>query len=213
MDKFPDIALSYDEQIPAETFEEFESLIGKTGLSYAKEPRKHGPFAGVEWLLPTAVILFIGKSYFDSFFKEMGKEHYHLMKKGLQLFRKAFLSKTKRIQYRRVSVPASKIPEDPVFSVLFSIMAKTKNGQSIKFLFPDGISEEKFQKSIEAFFRLLAKNYSAEEGDDLTIQMQSFERPQHTILVRYNQASQKAEVIDPMAEIRRQKQLNDGRLQ
>jgi hypothetical protein len=209
MDKFPDIALSYDERISTKTFEEFESIIDKTGFSYAKEPREHGPFAGVEWLLPTAVILFIGKAYFDSFFKEMGKDHYHLIKKGLRSFRKSFLSKTKVIQYKRVAVPTSKIPEDPICSVLFSIMAKTKNGQSIKFLFPECVSEEDFQESIEAFFCLLKENYSSEDVNKLNTLIQSLGRPQHTILIRYNQESRKAEVIDPMAEIRKQKQHND----
>jgi hypothetical protein len=100
-------------------------------------------------------------------------------------------------------VPASKIPEDPIFSVLFSIMAKTKNGQSIKFLFPEYISEEEFQKSTEAFFQLLNNNYSAEKDDELTIQFQSFNTPQHTFFVRYDVVNQKPEVIDPMAEIKK----------
>lgn len=205
MDKIPDIALSYDDRISAETFEEFESLIGKTGLSFAKEPREHGPFAGVEWLLPSAVILFIGKAYFESFFKEMGKDHYHLMKKGLKSLRTSFLSRTKRITFKRVAVPSSKIPKDPIFSVLFSIMALTKDGQRIKFLFPECLSEEEFQNSTEAFFNLLAENYSEGKSDELTLQVQSFERPQHIILVRFNQITQKAEIVDPMAEITRQK--------
>lgn len=181
-------------------FEEFESSLEHTGLSLIKEPREHGPFAGLEWLLPTAVILYVGKAYFESFLKEMGKDHYHLMKKGLQSFRKSFLSKSTGIKYQRVAVPSSKIPKVPKFSVLFSIMSKTKNGQSIKFLFPEYISEEEFQKSTESFIKLLNNNYSAEKGDELTNQIQSLKTPQHTILVRYDVVKQKPEVIDPMAE-------------
>ncbi|NOZ84179.1 MAG: hypothetical protein GXP60_05150 [Epsilonproteobacteria bacterium] len=208
MSKFPDVALSYDERIPADVFEDFESFISKTGLSYTKESQEHGPFAGVEWLLPTAVILFIGKAYFDSFFKEMGKDHYHLIKNGLHSFRKKFLSEAASNQYKRVSVPSTKTPKDPIFSILFSIMAKTKNGQNIKFLYPVSISEQKFHKSTEAFLNLLAENYSA-ENDDLSIQLQSFTRKQDAILVRFNQSSQKAEIIDPVEEIRRQKHPED----
>lgn len=204
MDKIPDLALIYDEQIPTTTFEEFDALIEKTGFSYAKESREYGPVACIEWFIPTAAIFFVGKAYFESFFKEMGKDHYHLVKKGLQSLRKAFLSKTKTIQYTHVAVPSSKISQDPVFSRIFSIMAKSKNGESIKFLFPNCISEEKFEKSIDAYFLLLAQNYSSEQDDNLTTQIKSLKGRQHTILVRYNQENQKVEVIDPIAEIQKE---------
>ena len=43
-----------------------------------------GPFAAFEWLVPTAVVVFIGQAYFDAFLKEMGKDHYALLKAGMK---------------------------------------------------------------------------------------------------------------------------------
>jgi hypothetical protein len=37
----------------------------------------------VEWFIPTAIVFFVAKSYFDGFLKEAGKDHYQLLKSKL----------------------------------------------------------------------------------------------------------------------------------
>ena len=49
------IFLSYDENIPEETFNNLISTIDSSGIKFVKESRVHGPFAGVELFLPTAI--------------------------------------------------------------------------------------------------------------------------------------------------------------
>lgn len=79
------IRLSYTTHISPEIFAEFERIVAAEGLGLHIEQRdEDGPFAGFEWLVPTAVVLFIGKSYCDGFLGEMGKDHYALLKAGLK---------------------------------------------------------------------------------------------------------------------------------
>lgn len=81
----PALLLAYSQPILEDTFDEFRQLLASGGLAIQTENREPpGPQAGLEWLLPTAVFFFIGKSYFEGIFKEMGKNHYGLMKKGLK---------------------------------------------------------------------------------------------------------------------------------
>ncbi|ACX87490.1 hypothetical protein Pecwa_1703 [Pectobacterium parmentieri WPP163] len=73
MDK-PDIGLIFDERIPNEFFEDFESSIKSEGLNLmvaSREPT--GAMACPEWFIFPVIAAFIGKSYFDGFLKEMGK--------------------------------------------------------------------------------------------------------------------------------------------
>ena len=80
----PQILISYDENVPDLIVDDIENLIKNDNLTLLVEKSSTlGIQAGVEWLLPTAVAVFITKSYFDAFLKEMGKDHYHLLKKGV----------------------------------------------------------------------------------------------------------------------------------
>jgi hypothetical protein len=75
------IGLSYTTRVSPDTFVEFERLVTAEGLGLQIEQRdEDGPFSSFEWLIPTAVVLFIGKAYFDGFLKEMGKDHYALLR-------------------------------------------------------------------------------------------------------------------------------------
>ena len=81
----PDIAVVYVESIESSVFEDVRQMLVADGLRLRVESRPDpGPFAGVEWLIPTVVFAYIGKSYFDSFLKEAGKDHYNLLKRGLK---------------------------------------------------------------------------------------------------------------------------------
>ncbi len=61
------------------------------GLDLVVESRpSNGPLAGLEWLIPTGVILFLAQGYFNGFLNEMGKDHYEVLKAGLKALRRRF---------------------------------------------------------------------------------------------------------------------------
>ena len=67
------IGLSYRSDIESDLFDDFISLVSVQDLRLYIEERQKTIYAGLEWLVPTAVFIFISKSYFDGFLKEMGR--------------------------------------------------------------------------------------------------------------------------------------------
>ncbi|WP_231583338.1 hypothetical protein, partial [Luteimonas sp. FCS-9] len=62
----PDVGLMYIESYEDPSFANFGRELAADGLDVRVESRPDpGPYAGVEWLLPTAVVVFLGRSYFD----------------------------------------------------------------------------------------------------------------------------------------------------
>ncbi|WP_152632822.1 hypothetical protein [Pseudomonas fluorescens] len=77
----PTIGISHISQIETAIFDDFASEISHPALVFDIETRPApAPYAAIEWLVPTTIILFIGKAYFEEFLKEMGKDHYHILK-------------------------------------------------------------------------------------------------------------------------------------
>ncbi|EDT6683327.1 hypothetical protein UJ50_002237 [Salmonella enterica subsp. enterica] len=82
--KKSDISIIFDKNIPDEFFKDFENDVEVQGLNLVIESREPtGPMACAEWFILPVVFAFIGKSYFDGFLKEMGKDHYQSMKESL----------------------------------------------------------------------------------------------------------------------------------
>ena len=53
------------------------------GLGCSVEHQDLGPQAFVEWLFPTAVLIWVGEKYFGAMLAEAGKDHYKVLKRGL----------------------------------------------------------------------------------------------------------------------------------
>jgi len=115
------IAVSYEEQFPEEIISHFISGIASPGLDIKSEARESEPKAGLEWLVPTAVIIFIGKAYFDSFLKEMGKDHYQLLKRGVAALWKYFFGSERSAKINLVGTKG-KVSSAALYSLSFSIM-------------------------------------------------------------------------------------------
>lgn len=185
----PDIGISYDKRIPKSIFDDFEFSIYNDRLSFHKEPREPDVFACAEWLIPTAVILFIGP-YFGGFFGEMGKEHYHKLKKGILSLRE----KLWKENFVYIATPG-KISGDHQYSIVFSILSKTKKGNTIKFLFDSNASPDTYEEIVESFLSLLSDYHSSGDDDYLTNELRGLDKVPHTVLIRYNKEEKKPEII------------------
>ena len=117
------------------------------------------PFVGaaIEWAIPAAVGIYIFKSYFDGFLKEAGKEHYHLLKKGI---RKIIHSVYKYvIPHIKLIGTKGKI-DKKIYTTALSISSVSSNGKNYKLIFLDGKDEEYYLIASEKFLDMLEKEYS-----------------------------------------------------
>lgn len=195
--KLPQIALSYTNSIPEETFADFLKLVSPAGLDIQVESREENDvYASLEWLIPTAVIIFIGKSYFESFFSEMGKDHYSMLKTGLKSLRtKLFGSNAPKISM--LGTPG-KISANQPYSLVFSIIAEAETGLRFKLLIQNVVSEEEYEEIINAFFNFLADYHSGNLTIATVDMLQKCRVVGGTLLISFNLTSKAIEVIDPI---------------
>ncbi len=195
--KLPQVVLSYTHSISEEIFADFLRLVSPAGLDIQVESREaDGPYAGLEWLMPTAVIIFIGKSYFDSFFSEMGKDHYSMLKAGLKSLRaKLFGSKTPKVVKLGTQ---GKLAVNQSYSFVFSIIAEAEPGLRFKLLLQSEPSEEEYEEIINAFFNFLAEYHSGNLAIATVDMLQKCRVVGGTLLISFNLTSKAIEAIDPV---------------
>jgi hypothetical protein len=195
--KSPQIAVSHTTSIPEEVFAEFRKLVATENLDFQIKSREEGAmFATIEWLIPTAVIIYIGKSYFDSFLKEMGKDHYVLLKAGLKTLRDKFLGPTAP-EITIISTEGKSFSNQP-YSLLYSIMAEANSGVNFKLLLQRDVTAEEYEEIIASFLAFLLAYHSDKLDAGCMERMQQARVVGRTLLLSFNRDSKCIEPIDPI---------------
>lgn len=189
------IAVSYEEQFPEEIISHFISEIAAPCLDIKSEARESEPQAELEWLIPTADIIFIGKAYFDSFLKEMGKDHYHLLKRGIAALWKYFFGSERAANIKLVGTKG-KISSTTLYSLSFSIMTDVLGEYRIKYLLKDNISEDDFEKAREKFFSFLEEISSGKLTPEIRQQLEKTIVVGRMIFLSYDDG--KLKVVNPL---------------
>ena len=192
----PHIGISYEGNIPESTFSEFlDDVSNEKLLINVKSREQGGPHAGFEWLLPTMVVAYISKSYFDAFLKEMGKDHYLLLKKGLASLR-ARLVGEKAPEVTIISTPG-KTNKANKYSFVFSIIAEAEEGQRFKLLIQEGVSEGEYARINDAFLTFLEQYHSGNLDKKMVEKLVSVNVVGGTLLLAFNDDIGELEPIDP----------------
>jgi hypothetical protein len=195
----PDLLVSYQLPIPKDAVQPFIDAIEAPGLLLAVETRpSSGPFAGVQWLLPTAVIIWFGKSYLEAFLKEAGKDHYVLVKRGLSSLWSLFFGESRSVRLTAIGTPG-KIPPDGVkYSLAISILAEGHSGLRFKLLFRDDISAEAFNAATANFLHFLEKYYAGELDAATEVRLGTARAVAKTILLEYDPDQGFFTFLDPI---------------
>lgn len=185
----PQIGISYLSSIPESTVEEFRATISHPKLDLRSESREDDIYAGVEWFLPTALVVYISKSYFDGFLKEMGKEHYLLLKKAL------IKLKSKLREYK-LTATKGKILKESIYTFSLSIYAEADNDHRFKLLIQKDITDAEYEEIIEAFLNFLSsynnKTLAKTELDNLSVE----DAASKTLLIAYNFKKHDLEAVE-----------------
>ena len=191
------LGISYEKGIDPKTVADFEADVATQGLVVKTNERsKSGPFAGIEWLLPTAIMVIIAKPYFDSFLREAGEDHYHILKKELVKLGQKFLGNnapTTTLIYTKGKALSS----TPKYSLVFSVYGEIKHGLRLKLLVEPDTDEGDLERAISAFISTLV---SIHNGTYQPGQMEGFDGIEPiggTVLVTYDCKVSKLVVIDP----------------
>jgi hypothetical protein len=203
----PDLLISYQLPLQEEAVQPFLDAVKVPGLVLGVEPRPpSGPFAGLLWLLPTAVFVWFGKSYFDSFLKEAGKDHYLLLKRGFSSLWQLFFGESRGARVAAVGTPGKIRPDDAKYSLGFSVLAQGDSGLHFKFLFPDDISAEAFSLATAKILGFLEGYYAGVLDVATKLQLGSARVVGKTILVTYDPDQDVFRFLDPIPN-----DLGDGK--
>ena len=193
----PQIAVLHTTSIPEEVFAEFRKLVAAENLDFQIESREEGgPFAAIEWLIPTAVIVYIGKSYFDGFLKEMGKDHYALLKAGLKTLRAKLLGSDAPAT-TVISTKGKGLSDQP-YSLVYSILAEANGGLSFKLLLQREVTVDEYEQIIAAFLAFLQEYHSGNLDPGSVERMQQARVVGRTLLLAFNHESKSIEPVDPL---------------
>ena len=183
----PHLVLLHADNIPAEYVGDFTDTVRADRLELLVQSRPAGvPYAGIEWLMPTAIVAYLAKPYFESFLKEMGKDHYVLLKNGL-----------KKI-YSRVAGPkapnvtlvssAGKVAKEQSYSLFFSVVFEGPDGNRFKLLIPRPISESEYDLATGAFLEFAYRLHSQGLDEKFAGALKAIPHPGQTLLVVYDVA-------------------------
>jgi hypothetical protein len=195
----PAIALSYTRPVTEDTFAEFRALLGASGVPVEVEERDaDSPYAGIEWLIPTAVIVFLGKAYFDGFLKEAGKDHYAALKQGL----KSLYSRLVGPNAPKVAVlsTAGKTRPSQTYSLAFSLLAEADDGLRFKLLIQEGASEAQYQATVTAFIAFLDAFHQRRLSAAVVDELRKARVVGKTLLLAYNHEQGRVVPIDPVTK-------------
>jgi hypothetical protein len=70
----PALVVSYEDFIPSDFFAEFMTEARDDGVAVTLEARPSGPKMGVEWMIASAIIVFLAKPFLDDVLKRAAND-------------------------------------------------------------------------------------------------------------------------------------------
>lgn len=197
-----DIGLRYYAGIPDGYLDDLRAALPHDEFDVSEDEFQPGPFDAMEWVIPTAVAVYITKPFLDVILKraadDFGNAVYPRLKSGIAgLAKKLFI--WERIPLKRVTRDgATEAPESMVFSIYSETITKTR----IKFVFAKTLSEDEYDVCVAQAFQMLEQHHrNGGSGDNLSQQIAKLpENRLHQIFLLYNAETRLWEVHDPIQE-------------
>lgn len=190
----PHLSISYLDMLPGQPVEVFREEVAVSGLQLVVDQRPSGTlFASLEWFLPTALVVFISKPYFEGFLKEAGSDHYKLLKGALsRLFQ--------RMNGVKVSTIGSegKVEKHRTFTIAYSIYAQIDESQArLKFLIQENLTDDERDLALAHFLDFLARFHDGKLDDREVASIRACPTVGRTLLVAYDFEQGRIEGVDP----------------
>lgn len=193
----PQLAVIYPPHASITPFRNFQNALNCNKYSVHLEARPlGGPFAGVMWTMVTGVAVFFASSYIGGILKELGKDHYELLKESLA---KLTIDTMSHERIEPVLVGTSgKLKEGDPISMAFSVWAQVPSGQTVKLLVPKNNGQVDYASATSAFLDFMQECHEKGEVALIGAGVDISRRP-NPITVIYNPESRNIEWADPFA--------------
>jgi len=184
----------------------FEDLIqgaADDDVSLEVESRPNSPIAAMEWLVLTGVAMYIAKPVVDKFLTKAADDAvaagYPKLKAALQaLVKRLYI--TDRSRFRTFTSNGMKVVDAGTW--LFGLYSESMDGQRLKFVFGDGLTEVQYAQAVEELFKLLRAHHLDGVNDEIAQGIGRLLNPALPNVVLLFHAEQgRWHVVDPILEI------------
>lgn len=191
--------LKVHQQIGKDEFDDFKVSLSDLGYDFEiSEHSSSGPYASLDWLIPTGIGLFIAKPYFETILKKAAEDHYLLLKEAFKKYLYPKSIKPEKNEFKLFT--SGGVEKETFFTLHFSIYTKISgsNGEvTLKLMFPKGCSAEYFNQAIEQYTNLLSAYIS--NGSEAELADKLFELDSGRLWAKIlwlNDSSQEIELVD-----------------
>lgn len=167
------IYIDFPEYYPTEKIQEDINPFIESGILVEYKVIETRAYAALEWTIPTAIVAYIIKPYFEAFLQEAGKQHFEILSKKL----KTLINRGKQMNVRLISASKSTEKLNKAYnqSMAISILFEIKNGKIIKLLFDNDLEKEDWDKAIDQILELVIENYENENFNKLDSKIKDFD--------------------------------------
>lgn len=140
-----DFVIAYDAKFPAAPIQQLADAIAAAGLSPHLASTNLSYRSGLEWAMPALIDLWILKPFWEEFAKSLSKDAYILVKAAVVNLANKALAKTG-------GNPADR-------SRVLGVQTGTKQGEQVRFVFPEGKAPELYTKMVDDLFEVVGSGY------------------------------------------------------
>jgi len=195
MKQKPHIGIIYPNYFPEDFGEVVTSDFKHEKLNLYLEREEPKIWSSVEWAIPGIIATYILKPYFEAFLKEAGKDHYNLLKKGLNKLLK--LNKNAPVETLTSSMSTKKVDKENTQSKAISIHIEIKDGRKLKLLFDNELEVEDWTNGLENILDRVQNHYLEFPNDELTLKLEPLEKdPRFQIFAIMNKETKEWEFLD-----------------
>lgn len=145
--------ISVASYVPESSYEDVVEDFNAAKFPVLLERRDPQVFAALQYLMPTAVVVYLLKPYFEKFLSRMAEDHYDLCKVGVKKLWSRFASKDRSIVSHAIGTEGKIFETD--LALELSLVALSADQQRFSLLFPRSVSESEFEKAVSAFYLLI----------------------------------------------------------
>lgn len=192
-----DINITIQEGLGNEELYDIKTSLEEAGLNVEVHKRdQSGPFASLDWIIPTGFALVFLKPYYETFLKKAAEDHYEVLK-GItkRLYKKAIHPEN---EYKIVSM--SGVEKETIFTMQFSVQHEMSKGDRkihLKLMFPKNCSSEYFERSISEFSNLQSELMDKKKADLLFDKLVDADQGRYGAKIFwYNDTEEKLEFLD-----------------
>lgn len=170
------LSISVASYVPESSYEDIIEDFNAAQFPILLEKRDPQVFAALQYLMPTAVVVYLLKPYFEKFLSKMAEDHYDLCKSGIKRLWSRFVSKDRSFRPHLIGTREKVLETD--LGLELSFVAIGADQQRFCLLFPHLISESEFEKAVVAFYSLIAQ-YARDSGKSVPSQIASHGQMKH----------------------------------